>query len=316
MQAAGDLVALAAELAAGVEHREHDLGRRLVGVLGMRVDRDAAPVVDDAAAAIGKQRHIDAGRVARERLVDRVVDDLVDEVVEARRAGRADVHPGPFAHRLEALENGDVLGRVRHALVPDRGSGQRCAGTPPESAKVQVRGGADDLASVPDGPPSTGLLGAPRRGSGPMSRARPRGRSRPARSSPIRGTARGRPGRPVDLDRAHAVAHRAHARVRRDGAPDELLPQPRRPARRRRVRAAEVAADRRERVAAAAPVSPVARPRSSRRSLLASITARRRRAGDARARCPAGSTPAVVSSVWPAGRLRTSAAARGARRAR
>ena len=46
VQAAGDLVALAAELAAGVEHREHDLGRRLVGVLGVRVDRDAAAVVD------------------------------------------------------------------------------------------------------------------------------------------------------------------------------------------------------------------------------------------------------------------------------
>ena len=41
VQAAGDLVALAAELAAGVEHREHDLGRGLVGILGVRVDRDA-----------------------------------------------------------------------------------------------------------------------------------------------------------------------------------------------------------------------------------------------------------------------------------
>ena len=84
VQAAGDLVALAAELAAGVQHREHDLGRRLVGVLGVRIDRDAAAVVDDAAAAVGEQRDVDARRVARERLVDRVVDDLVDEVVEAR----------------------------------------------------------------------------------------------------------------------------------------------------------------------------------------------------------------------------------------
>ena len=46
VQTAGDLVALAAELAARVEHREHDLGRGLVGVLGVRVDRDAAAVVD------------------------------------------------------------------------------------------------------------------------------------------------------------------------------------------------------------------------------------------------------------------------------
>ena len=86
VQSAGDLVALAAELAAGVQHREHDLGGRLVGVLGMRVDRDASPVVDHPAAAIGEQGDVDPVRVAREGLVDGVVDDLVHEVVQARRA--------------------------------------------------------------------------------------------------------------------------------------------------------------------------------------------------------------------------------------
>ncbi len=118
VQPAGDLVALAAELAAGVEHREHDLGRGLVGIFGVRVDRDAAAVVDDAAAAVGEQGDVDAVRVARERLVDRVVDDLVDEVMEARRTGGSDVHAGPFADRLKALQNRDVLGRVRHASTP------------------------------------------------------------------------------------------------------------------------------------------------------------------------------------------------------
>jgi hypothetical protein len=42
-------------------------------------------------------------------LVDRVVDDLEDEVMEAPRAGRADVHARSQADRLEALQNGDVL---------------------------------------------------------------------------------------------------------------------------------------------------------------------------------------------------------------
>ena len=127
VQAAGDLVALAAELAARVQHREHDLGRGLVGVLGVRVDRDPAAVVDDPAAAVGQQRDVDPRRVARERLVDRVVDDLVDEVVETRRTGRTDVHTGPLTDRLKPLENGDVLGRVRHASTPSVGSdGARC----------------------------------------------------------------------------------------------------------------------------------------------------------------------------------------------
>src|SRR6188472_2889680 len=55
--------------------------------------------------------------VAGQRLVDRVVDDLVDEVVQAAYAGRADVHPRALAHRLEALEDGDVLGVVVRALL-------------------------------------------------------------------------------------------------------------------------------------------------------------------------------------------------------
>ena len=115
VQTPGNLVALAAELAARVQHREHDLGRGFVGIFGVRVDGNSAPVVDDATAAVGEQGHIDTRRVARECLVDRVVDDLVDEVMEARRAGRADVHTGALAHRLEALQNGDVFGAVRHA---------------------------------------------------------------------------------------------------------------------------------------------------------------------------------------------------------
>ncbi len=117
VQSAGDLVALASELAARVQCRQHDLGRGLIRVFGMRIDRDAASVVDDATPAIGEQRHIDPARMPREGLVDGVVHDLVDEVVEARRTGRADVHAGPFTHRLQALENRDVLGRVRHASV-------------------------------------------------------------------------------------------------------------------------------------------------------------------------------------------------------
>ena len=114
VQTARDLVALAAELAARVQRGEHDLGRRLVGVLGVQVDRDAASVVVDAAPTVGEQRDGDPGAVAGHRLVDGVVDDLVDEVVQARRAGRADVHAGALADGFEAPEHRDVFGVVRH----------------------------------------------------------------------------------------------------------------------------------------------------------------------------------------------------------
>ena len=55
VQTTGHLVALAAELAAGVQHGQHDLGGALALVLAglVRVDRDAATVVVDPAATVG-----------------------------------------------------------------------------------------------------------------------------------------------------------------------------------------------------------------------------------------------------------------------
>ena len=112
VQAAGDLVAAAvAELAAGVEHGQHDLDRRLALLLHRR-DGDAAAVVDDGDRVVRVDRHVDAAAVAGERLVDGVVDDLVDQVMQPAHTGRADVHAGALAHGFEALEDGDVLGVV------------------------------------------------------------------------------------------------------------------------------------------------------------------------------------------------------------
>ena len=59
---------------------------------------------------------VDRVGLAGQRLVDRVVDDLPHEVVQAARTRRPDVHAGSLAHRLETLEDGDVL-RVIAALV-------------------------------------------------------------------------------------------------------------------------------------------------------------------------------------------------------
>ena len=111
VQTTGDLVAVAAELAAGVQHGEHDLGcvLALVRTRGVRIDRNAAPVVVDADAAIGQQRDGDARAEARHRLVDSVVDDLPNQVVEARQTGGSDVHSWPFSDRVETLQNLDVF---------------------------------------------------------------------------------------------------------------------------------------------------------------------------------------------------------------
>src|SRR4051794_15604962 len=129
VEPAGDLVALAAELAAGVEHGQHDLGGGLVLVVGVVVDGDATTVVVDPAAAVGEQRHHDAGRVAGHRLVDRVVDHLVHQVMQTGQTGRSDVHAGAFANGLEALQHGDVLGAVSHSRTTSSASVRRSGGS-------------------------------------------------------------------------------------------------------------------------------------------------------------------------------------------
>ena len=108
VEAAGDLVAGAAELPAGVELREDRRQRGLVRALH-RVDRDPAAGVAHRDRVVRVDRHVDQVVLALQRLVDGVVHDLVDEVVEAARAGRADVHARAQPDRLEALEDGDVF---------------------------------------------------------------------------------------------------------------------------------------------------------------------------------------------------------------
>ena len=107
VQAAGHLVALAAELAACVQDGEHHLdgGDLLFRVL---VDRDTAPVVVDRDRVVLMDPHLDLVAVSSERFVDGVVDDLVHQVVQAARTRRADVHARTLADRLQALEDLNV----------------------------------------------------------------------------------------------------------------------------------------------------------------------------------------------------------------
>ena len=104
MQTAGDLIAAAAELAAGVEYGINDLQRRPPG-LGLDVHGDAAAVVGNGDGVAGVDGDGDVLAVARQRFIDGVVHDLIDQMMKARAGGRADIHTGTLAHRFQTLQN-------------------------------------------------------------------------------------------------------------------------------------------------------------------------------------------------------------------
>ncbi len=86
VQAAGDRVGLAVELAPGVQGGEHHLDR---GPLLHRVvvHRDAAAVVGHPDPAVGEQGDLDPVAVTGQRLIDGVVHHLLDQVVQTALTG-------------------------------------------------------------------------------------------------------------------------------------------------------------------------------------------------------------------------------------
>src|SRR5918995_3191664 len=115
VQTAGDFVAAAAELAAGVEDRHDHLQGRLV-LLGVLVDRDTAAVVSDSHHAVGADASHDRVGVTAQCFVDRVVDDLTHEVMQAADIRAADIHTWAAADSFQSLEHLDGRGVVGWGL--------------------------------------------------------------------------------------------------------------------------------------------------------------------------------------------------------
>ena len=129
VQAAGDGISAAAELAAGVQDGHDDFHRGLV-LGGVHVHGDAAAIVDHLDAAVGLQHDFDVRAVAGQGLVDRVVHHFIDQVVQAARSGGSDVHARALPDRFQAFKYGDVAGavfRVRVAASARRVSRSGCS---------------------------------------------------------------------------------------------------------------------------------------------------------------------------------------------
>ena len=92
-----------------MQHAHDHFERGFLGKFRVRVDRNAAAIVDDGEEAVGGKLHLDEARMARQRLVHGVVDHLGEEMVQRLLVGAADIHAGAPAHRLEPLQHLDVM---------------------------------------------------------------------------------------------------------------------------------------------------------------------------------------------------------------
>ena len=108
VQTAGDLVALAAELAARVQHGQTDLHGRAVQ-LGMNAHREAAAVVPNLAGAVLMQDDLDVGAVARQRFVNGVIHDFINAVMQSAVIRGANVHAGTLANSFQTFQHLDLV---------------------------------------------------------------------------------------------------------------------------------------------------------------------------------------------------------------
>lgn len=112
MQAAGGLIGLAIELAAGMQLGHDDFERRLARNLRMVFHGNAASVIGDGEETLGIEMDLDEIGVACDGLVHGVVDDFGKEVVQRLLVGAANIHAGPHAHRFQPFEHADRRGTV------------------------------------------------------------------------------------------------------------------------------------------------------------------------------------------------------------
>lgn len=112
VQAARNLIGVAAELAAGMQGGQNDLEGAFVGEARVRIDRDAPAVVAHADGSIDGQIDIDDLGIASHRLVHGVIKDFRHQMMEGAFVGSANVHAGAPTHRFKPFQHFDAAGGI------------------------------------------------------------------------------------------------------------------------------------------------------------------------------------------------------------
>ena len=107
VQSARGLIDLGVEFAARMQHRHDHFECGFLRKFRVGIDRNAAPVVGHTDRAIVLKLDLDEARMARDRLVHRIVDDLGEEMMHRLLIRAPDIHAGATADGLEPLEDFD-----------------------------------------------------------------------------------------------------------------------------------------------------------------------------------------------------------------
>ena len=111
MQTAGDLVASAAELTAGMQHGEHHFQSAFAGLL-LHVHGNTAAVIRHGDNITGLDDHVDFRAVACQRLVNGVVHDFVHQMMQTGAGRGADIHTRTFPDGLQSLQHLNLTGVI------------------------------------------------------------------------------------------------------------------------------------------------------------------------------------------------------------
>ena len=141
VQAARRLVGTGVELAARVQRGHDDFEGGLVLELGMRIDGDAAAIVDHGKITVLGVAYVDPRGMARHRLVHGVVQHLGEEMVQRLLVGAPDIHAWAAADGLQPLQDFDVgSGVALFAAGPGRPLGTLRPGGGGKIIEEGVRG--------------------------------------------------------------------------------------------------------------------------------------------------------------------------------
>ena len=88
-----------------MERRHDDFERGFAGEFGVWINRDATAIIGDGQAVVRFKRHLNPRRMARNRLIHRIIEHFSGKMMKGALIRAADIHAGTTAHRLQPFKH-------------------------------------------------------------------------------------------------------------------------------------------------------------------------------------------------------------------